>query len=96
LAINNSLNILTSEEIDELYEIPKIDAEDRELLFEITVEDEVYLEQQKSIYNKINYILQSGYFRASRQFYNFAFSDVRDDTWFIINRYFPHTHFPKS
>ena len=47
--------ILTSEEIDELYEIPKIDAEDRELLFEITVEDEVYLEQQKSIYNKINY-----------------------------------------
>ena len=41
MAIYDSLTILTEEEIGKLYEIPKIDHEDRERFFEITPEDEV-------------------------------------------------------
>ncbi len=37
----------------------------------------------------MNYLLQVGYFRASRKFYKFKFSDAKEDTRYIINRYFP-------
>lgn len=95
MAISDHLTILSQEEISQLYDLPKIDAEDRPLLFEITPEDEVYLKQQTVVKNKINYLLQAGYFRATRNFYKFTFQQVMEDTLFIINKHFPGTDFPE-
>ena len=96
MAISDHLSILSQEEISLLYNVPKIDEEDRHLLFEITPEDEAYLNQQTIVNNKINYLLQVGYFRATRNFYKFTFQQVKDDTLYIINQHFPETNFPKK
>lgn len=96
MAISDHLSILSQEEISLLYDVPKIDEEDRQLLFEITPEDEAYLNQQTVVNNKINYLLQVGYFRATRNFYKFTFQQVKDDTLYIINQHFPETNFPKK
>lgn len=96
MSIDNSLTILSPEEISALDEIPKLDPDDRVHFFDITPEDSDYLNTQTNIYNKINYILQAGYFKAARQFYQFNFNDVRDDVHFIINHHFPKTVFPKK
>ncbi|HGU7253709.1 TPA: Tn3 family transposase [Legionella pneumophila] len=96
MAISDHLSILSQEEISLLYDVPKIDEEDRQLLFEITPEDETYLNQQTIVNNKINYLLQVGYFRATRNFYKFTFQQVQDDTLYIINQHFPETNFPKK
>lgn len=79
VAISDHLTILSQEEISQLYDLPKIEEEDRALFFEITAEDEVYLNKQTIVNNKINYLLQVGYFRATRNFYKFTFQQVKDD-----------------
>lgn len=97
MAIYNSLKILNDDEIKELFEIPTIEPKDRELLFEITPEDKVYLDKQTIIANKVNYILQVGYFRAARKFYKFSFVDVQDDVQYILKAHFSNTsHLPDS
>lgn len=96
MAIRDSLTILTEDEISGLYDIPKIDPEDREFLFEIMPEDKAYLDELTDIHHKIHYILQLGYFRAARQFYKFRFTDVKDDVLFIINKHYPTATFPKK
>lgn len=96
MAIRNQIKILNENEIEELFSIPKIDAQDRELLFEITSEDKVYLSKQTVVANQVDYLLQVGYFRASRKFYNFKYSDIKEDAQYIINRYFSGCKLPKS
>ena len=96
MPIHDRLKILNDGEIEELFSIPKIDMQDRELLFEITPEDKVYLAKQAIVENQINYLLQVGYFRAARKFYKFTFSGVKEDTQYIINRYFKGLNFPQS
>jgi hypothetical protein len=88
MAIYNSLIILNKSEIEEIFDILKIDPQDRELFFEITPEDTVYLEGETLIHNKIDYILQAGYLRACHKFYKFEFSDIQDDVQYILNRYY--------
>ncbi|WP_440618015.1 DUF4158 domain-containing protein, partial [Cysteiniphilum sp. 6C5] len=91
MAIYNSLKILNQNEFEELFEIPKIDPKDRESLFEITSEDTEYLDNETETHNKINYVLQVGYFRATRNFYAFDFNQVKDDVNYIQNRYYPNS-----
>ena len=61
MAISDHLSILSQEEINLLYDVPKIDEEDRQLLFEITPEDEAYLNQQTIVNNKINIRIIAGH-----------------------------------
>ena len=96
MAISDHLTILSEDEISQLYDLPKIEEKDRELFFEITPEDEAYLNKQTIVSNKINYLLQVGYFRATRNFYKFTFQQVRDDVSFIINQHYPDTKFPEK
>ncbi len=94
MTISNSLQILNEAEIVELFNLPKFQDKDRHILFEITAEDQVYLSRQTIIVNKINYIIQIAYFRATRKFYNFTFNDVIEDVQYIIDRYFAAEKFP--
>lgn len=94
MAISNSLQILSDTEVAELFQLPKIQTKDKALLFELTAEDQTYLSKQTVIANKINYILQIGYFRAARKFYNFTFDEVADDVKYIISHHFPEAKIP--
>ena len=90
------LSILTNDEINALYAIPTLNDEDRLLLFELENDDVAYLNTLKNAADKINYILQLGYYRAVSYFFKFSFQKVSDDVNFILKRYFPNTPFPKK
>ncbi|MSO14549.1 DUF4158 domain-containing protein [Rickettsiales endosymbiont of Trichoplax sp. H2] len=87
MAIDNKLNILSEDKVRELYGIPKLESEDRE--------DVKYLKRLKRKADKVNYILQLGYFRANRYFYTFNIKDVEDDIIYINERYFSGATVPK-
>jgi len=88
--------ILSSDEFDDLYSIPSLNDKEREMLFELSEEELAVINTIVSKAAKIDYVLQLGYFRAKQYFFNFTFQKIRDDVWFIINRFFPTTLFPKK
>jgi Domain of unknown function (DUF4158)/Tn3 transposase DDE domain len=91
------LAILTDDEIDSLYAIPKLDNEEQSFLFELDDEDTQYLAViGDNTAVKIDYILQLGYFRALNHFFQFSFQKVKGDVAFILHHYFPDEPFPKK
>jgi len=91
------LTILTQDEIDSLYTIPRLDDEERSLIFELDAEDLAYIDTiENNVACKINYILQLGYYRAINNFFQFSFVKVKADVEFIKQRYFPKEPFPKK
>ena len=93
----NRLFILTEEEINSLYSIPKLDDEERAYLFELDEKDKIYLHSlKKDVPRKVNYILQLGYYRAVNYFFRFSFQKQQADVEFILRQYFPDHPFPKK
>jgi len=90
------LKILSEDSLNSLYEIPKLNEEDRQNIFALDEADQSYLEQLNSIPVKVNYILHLGYFRIAQYFFTFTFQKVREDVWFILKTYFPGNKFPKK
>jgi len=88
------LRILSDDDFDKLYKIPKLNDEERQVVFELDAEDKNYLNTINSIPIKINYILHLGYFRISQYFFSFTFQGVKEDVKFIIKTYFLGTTFP--
>lgn len=88
------LRILSNDDFDKLYKIPKLNDEERQLIFELEEADKNYLSTINSIPAKINYILHLGYFRISQYFFSFTFQAVKEDVRFIIKTYFPDSTFP--
>ncbi len=95
MAIDNKLNILSEDKLRELYGIPKLENEDREEVFDLMEEDVKYLKKLKRKADKINYILQLGYFRANRYLYTFNIKTVEEDIIYINGKYFNETNAPK-
>ncbi|WP_150466111.1 Tn3 family transposase [Francisella sp. SYW-2] len=90
------LKILSADDFDNLYTIPKIEKQDREFLFELDEYDNEYLNTLTDLSSKIDYILQMEYFRISQYFFNFTIHGVRQDSWHIIETYYPGSKFPKK
>jgi hypothetical protein len=88
------LNILSNDDLDKLYKIPRLTDEERQLIFELDEIDNTYLNSIISIPIKINYILHLGYFRISQYFFSFTFQEVKEDVRFILDTYFPDSSFP--
>ena len=89
------LAILTKDEIESLYTIPRLDDEERSFLFNLDEDDKTYLESLGSTPRKINYILQLGYGRAVNYFFKFSFQQQKQDVVFILRHYFPVSLFLK-
>ena len=96
MALGIRIKILNKEEKDFLYGIPKLNNAERRFLFNLTESDYKDLETIPKVDVKINYILQLGYYRAKNFFFTFTPQQVRDDTWYIINNYFPGVPYPKK
>ena len=90
------LRILSKDDYDKLYKLPQLTEEERQLIFELGETDKIYLDTLKTIPDKINYILNLGYFRTSQYFFSFTFQSVKEDTRFIIRTYFPEAPFPNK
>ena len=71
------LTILTSEEITHLYRIPSFDDDERATFFSLESVERKIVGELTSVAVRINFILQLGYFKAKRDFFNFTFQEVR-------------------
>ena len=90
------LNILSNDEINALYAIPTLTNQEKQWSFELDNDDLIYFERLDNIEQKVNYILQIGYYRAVSYFFNFSFQQVKEDVKFILEHYFPDYPFPKK
>ena len=62
------LKILSGDDFNNLYVIPRLEKEDRTYLFDLDETDHAYLETLTDIPCKIDYILQLEYFKLSQYF----------------------------
>nr|WP_295085862.1 Tn3 family transposase [uncultured Roseateles sp.] len=85
---SHRLNILSQEEIDELYGLPRFTDEDRRLYFDLSPTEKAAVEARYASV-AIHMTLELGYFKAKRQFFVFEPSMVMDDLLFVIAKYFP-------
>ncbi len=82
------LHILTSEEIQNIFHLPDFSDVERLLHFSLSETEFEVLTQTRSFASKLNFILQLGYFKVRRLFFNFEFSEVSGDVEFIRQKYF--------
>ncbi len=96
MSAGKRITLLSKDEIEYLYGIPKLTHNDRLFLFDLSESNLKKIKNLPTEAVKIDYILQLGYFRAKTYFFNFTFHQAREDVWFIINRNFPKVPFPKK
>ncbi len=90
------IRILPENEINDLFERPVFNDEERLAWFELTEEERLLLAPKKTLESKIDLMLQIGYFKAKQQFFTYLFEDVPEDVSYILDRYFPGRVLEKS
>jgi hypothetical protein len=83
------LSILTAQEVDDLYGLPRFTEEDRRLYFALSPAERALADSVYTISVAVHLILQLGYFKAKRQFFVYAREAVTEDLEHIRRRYFP-------
>src|SRR6266436_5295982 len=72
------LSILTAQEVDDLYGLPRFTEEDRRLYFALSPSERDLVDGVYTISVAVHLILQLGYFKAKRQFFVYARKAVSD------------------
>lgn len=72
-----------------MFYLPIFSDEERLLHFSLTEAEFKVLHQTRSLASKLNFILQFGYFKVRRLFFNFELQEVSTDIEFIRQKYFP-------
>ena len=90
------LRILNQEEIDALYGRPRFTQDEYHEYFSLSVPEKEALGQFRSLNSKAFFILQLGYFKARRMFFDFDLTDVKEDVAYIQEKYFSGTIPPHS
>ena len=83
------LSILTAQEIDDLYGLPRFTEDDRRLYFDLSPAERELVDGVFTISVAVHLVLQMGYFKAKRQFFIYTLDAVREDLRHILRRYFP-------
>jgi len=83
------LSILTAQEIDDLYGLPRFTEDDRRLYFDLSPAERDLVDSVYTTSVAVHLILQLGYFKAKRQFFVYAHEAVFDDLEHLRHRYFP-------
>ena len=83
------LSILTAQEIDDLYGLPRFTEDDRRLYFDLSPTERELVDSVFTISVAVHLVLQLGYFKAKRQFFIYALDAVTEDLGHILRRYFP-------
>jgi Domain of unknown function (DUF4158) len=90
------LRILNQEEIGALYVRPRFTQDEHHEYFALSVPEKEALGQFRSLKSKAFFILQLGYFKARRLFFDFELTDVKEDVAYIQEKYFSGTIPPHS
>ena len=83
------LTILNEEEIDALYGRPRFTQEARAEYFTLSAREKTALGQFHSLKSRLFFVLQLGYFKASRMFFIFGLREVEKDVAYLVGTYFP-------
>jgi len=87
---NKRINILTHEELQEIYGHPRFSEEDRLYFFKLNGEEEKHLKKFRSLESKVFFILNLGYFKAKQQIFPIKESEeVNGDIHAILKMRFP-------
>lgn len=82
------IQLLSKNEIADLYDRPDFNSDERKLYLTISEQDEsCLLNHYSTLKTRIYFILQLGYFKAKHQFFDFYFEDVRNDVDYIISHF---------
>jgi Domain of unknown function (DUF4158) len=83
------LSILTAQEIDDLYGLPRFTEDDRRLHFDLSSTERDLVEGVRTMSAAAHLILQLGYFKAKCQFFVFAREAVLGDLEHLLRSHFP-------
>jgi len=86
---SHRLSILSDQEIEDLYGLPKFTDEDRLLYFDLSPAEKTAAGAIKTASVAAFFIVGLGYFKAKCQFFSFEAQDVQDDLRFVVELYFP-------
>jgi Domain of unknown function (DUF4158) len=73
------LSILTAQEVDDLYDLPRFSRDDRDLYFDLSPAERELVDGVFTLSVEIHLVLQLGYFKAKRQFFVYALDAVTED-----------------
>lgn len=82
------IRILSDAEINDLYARPQLTEDEMALLFELDAREAAILHSGLSIERKVDAIIQLGFFRKKKRFFEFNFSDVAAEARYIAEIYF--------
>jgi TnpA family transposase len=83
------LKILGSEEIRNIFGLPDFTMEERLEYFTLVASESKFLDELRSLTSKLYFILQAGYFKARRLFFNFELDEVVEDVEYVLQTHFP-------
>jgi len=83
------LAILTAQEIEALYGLPRFTEEERQLYFDLSPGEQAAVETVQTAVAAVHVTLQLGYFKASHRFFVYTREAVLPDLEHIRQRYFP-------
>jgi hypothetical protein len=83
------LSILTAQEVDDLYGLPRFTDQDRQLYFDLSVPEHAAVTAVHTASVCVHLILQLGYFKAKRQFFIYEQEAVLEDLHYVLEKYFP-------
>jgi len=84
------LAILTAQEIEALYGLPRFTEEERQLYFDLSPGEQAAVAAVQTAVAAVHVTLQLGYFKASHRFFVYTREVVLPDLDHIRRRYFPH------
>lgn len=87
-AQSRRLTILTVQEVDDLYGLPRFTEADRNLYFDLSPAERDLVDGVRTISVAAHLVLQLGYFKAKRQFFVYSLDAVTDDLGHVIHRNF--------
>ncbi|AKE62245.1 transposase (plasmid) [Citrobacter amalonaticus Y19] len=86
------LSILSTQEINDIFERPKFTDDERRLYFDLSASERALVDAIHTTSVAVNLILQLGYFKAKQLFFVYEADEISDDIRFIVTIYFPQTH----
>lgn len=85
----NRLSILSHKEIQSIYGLPIFSYEERVKFFSLNSLEKKELADCRLFRAKIHFILQLGYFKAKKMFFNISINIAKEDVLFILQIHFP-------
>ncbi len=91
---SNRLQILSSEEYDSLWGLPRFTQADRDIFFSLTARERDAMDKLRTTRTKLHFLLQLGYFHARQCIFRFDIAEVRDDVNYLRRRYLENAPVP--